>query len=67
MFFIPAAFGGGKKYDEPDKEDQIVDDDLYDKLLGSVELKSGKLGKHSEKQSKKNKEIGKKKTRKQKL
>jgi hypothetical protein len=67
MFFIPAAFGGGnKKYDEQEKEDKIVDDELYDKLLGSVELKSGKLGKHSRKQSNKNKEIGKK-TRKQKL
>lgn len=67
MFFIPAAFGGGKKYDEPDKEDQIVDDELYDKLLGTVELKSGKLVKNSGKQTKKNKEIGKNKTRKQKL
>jgi hypothetical protein len=61
IFFIPAAFGGGnKKYDEVE-EDKIVDDELYDKLLGTVELKPGKLGK----QSKKNKEIGKKKTRKQ--
>jgi len=66
MFFLPVAFGGGnKKYDEQEKEYQIVDDELYDKLLGSVELKSTKLGKHSRKQSNKNKEIGKKKTRKQ--
>ena len=68
MFHIPevnmmGGSSGKKKYDE-DLKDDVIDDELYEKLLGGMEVTS-----KSKKQTKKQKEptnLPRKKTRKQK-